>query len=80
MLDGLLIVANFALLLSISWDTYSTKKRVADLYNRNPGKILECPYGYGLCHTLPFGHKPFECEECATQQQAEATARSGNNE
>lgn len=78
--DGLLQVAVLALLLSISWDVHSTKKKVADLYERSPGKVLECPYGYGLCYAFPFGHKPCECEACATEQPAEHGARSREGE
>lgn len=80
MFDGLLQVAVLALLLSISWDVHSTKKKVADLYESNPGKILECPYGYGHCYAFPFGRKPCERETCATKQLTEDPTGSRDDE
>lgn len=71
MFDGLLPIAIIAVLLSISWNVYSTKKKVEGLYERNPSKVLECPYGYGLCHAFPFGHKPCECDGCSSDRSTE---------
>lgn len=73
-------IVAFALLLSISWDVSKIKHYTKDLYERQPGKVLECPYGYGLCYAFPFGHKPCECETCATHDPADNQTRRGDDE
>lgn len=52
------VVAVVTALVIISWDTSEIKKRLKQLAESEPNKVLECPYGYGTCFASPTGYKP----------------------